>query len=300
MLQHKQFAAWITTDDTKLEPYGIEHFPDTNTVTCWIVSEAGKKFCVNWQDCSPSRLSDLAGYVSLDGRECGGDTLPRARPSIVVRKGHVWTSPTSRRDFIFSDIQLTDDDTYLGHSNPDLGEVKLCLWYGTKAEIVPYGGLQVPDARKVHERTKKAGTHCVGFGEAVTTQPVNFTRFVPSSSQPIATFIFKYRGHDLLRANGIIPPPHDSTTASSAKSLSEDADESDGDSSPVEFEEVGEDTEREINSLKRKLKLLESKRKDSKGDRASNSRDRPAKKVKVKKEHSRKVFVPSGEVIDLT
>ncbi|KAH7911396.1 hypothetical protein BJ138DRAFT_1179600 [Hygrophoropsis aurantiaca] len=324
MLQYNQLSAWIAVDDdTELEPYGIEISPDTNTVTCWIVSEAGKKFSVNWKDCSPSRQRDLEGVVRLDGQKCGQTVTRRTNP-LHAKKSRVRLSPTLSRDIMFSDIQLTDDDAYLELSNANLGEVKLKLWHGTVTRKgVHKPRTEVTEVQKVHERTKKAGTHCVGFGEMVTTEPIRFSKFARSTTRPLATFIFKYRGYgaaifpllytcrlspmsflaaylDLLRANGIVPPPQaqNSVIASSTKNAPESAAES----SQAKNEDDDDDTEREISTLKRKLESLESKRKNSNGDRdrAPQPRDRPIKRAKVKREHARKIFVPSGEVIDLT
>jgi hypothetical protein len=42
MLKHQQYTAWISVDDQPLETYGVETSPETNEVTCWITSEAGK------------------------------------------------------------------------------------------------------------------------------------------------------------------------------------------------------------------------------------------------------------------
>ncbi|KAH7907516.1 hypothetical protein BJ138DRAFT_1104274 [Hygrophoropsis aurantiaca] len=305
MLQYKQLSAWITVDDdTALEPYGIETSPDTNTVTCWIVSEAGKKFSVNWKDCAPSRQSDTDGVVHLDGQHCGGVVTLRTS-SLHTKKSRVRLSPTLSRDIMFSNVQLTDDDAYLERSNADLGEVKLSLWHGVRTGDSTHNSVrEVTETHKVHERTKKAGAHCVGFGDVVTTEPIRFSKFARSTTQPAATFIFKYRGYDLLRANGIIPPP--SPQKSSITPPSESTKNASGsaaaESSQAENEDDDDDTEREISTLKRKLELLESRRKNSNGgrDRASQPRDRPIKRVKVKREHPRRICVPSGEVIDLT
>jgi hypothetical protein len=42
MLQLKDFSAWITIEDTKLEEFNVEVSDDGNSVTCWIASEVGK------------------------------------------------------------------------------------------------------------------------------------------------------------------------------------------------------------------------------------------------------------------
>lgn len=64
----------------------------------------------------------------------------------------------------------------------------------------------------IHERSKKAGSHCVSLGDTKVCSPRRtlHTRLLDPQAGPFATFIFRYRPLALLQANGIAlngPPP---------------------------------------------------------------------------------------------
>ncbi|KAH7928295.1 hypothetical protein BV22DRAFT_1005153 [Leucogyrophana mollusca] len=304
MLQHRQFSACINVDGVELEQYGTEYLPDENKVTCWVASEAGKQFSVKWQDSSSPRQHDTSGYVKVDGVSCFARIIPQKHKFRNWAEGSEFVvSSTSVRPIMFSNLQVTgvfvqsavlktcsadsppDEDDYLGQSTSDLGQIELEIWAGVWNEVskVDINYMQLAPTRKVHERAKKAGTHCVGFGEEVKSAPRAFSSFRRQSSLPLVTFIFKYRSYDLLKANGIIPAPIQNPAKRKA------ADTGDGDVKAEEellTDEEGTDTE--IQALKQKLASLEAKRR----------KKNPAKKIK--REDPRPKFIPSGEVIDLT
>ncbi|KAF9260070.1 hypothetical protein L218DRAFT_963008 [Marasmius fiardii PR-910] len=43
------FSAWITIDGQALQEYGVDVSQEARTVTCWIASELGKEYEVNWK-----------------------------------------------------------------------------------------------------------------------------------------------------------------------------------------------------------------------------------------------------------
>ncbi|KAH7907671.1 hypothetical protein BJ138DRAFT_1128994 [Hygrophoropsis aurantiaca] len=59
----------------------------------------------------------------------------------------------------------------------------------------------------VHERAKKAHSHCVAFGNEVALPLSPTLRTQRIGATPLATFVFKYRPLERLIADGIAPPP---------------------------------------------------------------------------------------------
>ncbi|EPQ60635.1 hypothetical protein GLOTRDRAFT_135285, partial [Gloeophyllum trabeum ATCC 11539] len=113
-----------------------------------------------------------------------------------------------QKPLVFSSLDLTDDDAYLGDiaSVQKLGEIKLEIWRvqlgETTSRFVSRGP---PKDRKVHERTKKAGSHSVKLGDEVPCTKTRQRNVVKLDRVPVVTFIFRYNPIEVLRANGIAP-----------------------------------------------------------------------------------------------
>ncbi|KAI0772789.1 hypothetical protein BD413DRAFT_34186 [Trametes elegans] len=201
-LELNGYTAHICCDDKELEMYDIE-VEKGNTVTCWIPSEEGKTFTLHWGDESASTKMSVG--ITVDGRsvtrmshDCQRD---RACTGVHAAAG-------LKRPFVFSRLVLTDDDD-LAHVPvcEALGTIKLAM-HRVQYFINPRPGACAFTAENlgpVHEKSKKAGAHTVFFGAAQKACTTVVTA-VGSESVPFATFIFRYRPMELLRAHGIAPP----------------------------------------------------------------------------------------------
>ncbi|KDQ63543.1 hypothetical protein JAAARDRAFT_382113 [Jaapia argillacea MUCL 33604] len=280
MLQFGTYSSWITVGDASLEEHQVtatpNNVPSGSQVTCWVASEAGTKFTVHVANDAPYRPTAISAYLQVDGVECG-----------------VSTSSTTERALCFSTLELTDDDAYLGANNSvkGLGEISVKLYPVTVGMAIPMQPLHVPEDRKVHERTKKAGAHRVKFGEEVLKSArQNAVQVTSLSNVPCATFTFKYTSLDVLKANGIVH------------------------SEPVKSEPLPTSRKPKLES-KRKRNDKESESENPKGviansdvseieisefKRPTGVKDEPAKKkVKSERQGARRVFAEE-DIIDLT
>ncbi|KIM59433.1 hypothetical protein SCLCIDRAFT_1217788 [Scleroderma citrinum Foug A] len=134
--------------------------------------------------------------IATDGLRCA--KLLKSSESGTRRETVIGvpTSPTSVRPYMFSGLQLTDEDEYLNNESSHMGEVRLdfyrCVYLGrytTKRYDVcePKG--------KVHERAKKALSHCVSLGREVSRSATRCFKTKRLDANPLASFIFKYREH---------------------------------------------------------------------------------------------------------
>ena len=72
MLELNGFKAWISVDSAELEQYDINLSGDSNTITCWIPSEAGKVlgyFSILCKNDSYSQ-STKEFYSEMEGHVC--------------------------------------------------------------------------------------------------------------------------------------------------------------------------------------------------------------------------------------
>ncbi|KAH7906538.1 hypothetical protein BJ138DRAFT_1016033 [Hygrophoropsis aurantiaca] len=207
----KDFSACVMVDGVELKEYGVTIDPadPQNKITCWIASEEGKKFTVQWKCWSRVRKDASSGTVVVDGTRCAGKSI---HPGSLGhhdtgRRSYIGTD-TSTRDFLFSRVQLTDDDSYLDQSLPkNLGEISLEMTFGRAgSRLVSRQDHALPDKEeKIHERAKKVTSHRVGFAESVRrSHPRSLTKFHQNNMPPLV-FVFKYRPLEILQANGIAP-----------------------------------------------------------------------------------------------
>lgn len=224
------FSACIFTDGEELPEYDVvvSSTPTENRITCWIASDAGKKFGVRAKFLAQQTSGSLV-TVFVDGNRCRG---------YVISPGWIGTQEVTSlgnsyvgRDFMFSQLELTDDDSMLDdQSANDIGQIMMEVVQGKytmKEQVV--GSKNVNDRTlhvregKVHERAKKACPHrvvCVkfhrkphfsmivillSFGEEVPHQSsVSAFKIIPDNS-PKTIFVFKYTRLDILQAMGIAP-----------------------------------------------------------------------------------------------
>ncbi|EIW84418.1 hypothetical protein CONPUDRAFT_135869 [Coniophora puteana RWD-64-598 SS2] len=204
------FSASLFVDDSPLDEYDIVADEGRREITCYVPSQAGKKFTVRWADWTWEQGMDSAGFVSVDGLRCSGKVTKMLNRGTVQRTGFDVDERTVR-DFMFSDIKSTDDDAQLhalGHEK--LGEISLEIWRGkVMGTAAPRSYDEKPnDNCVVHERVKKAMVHCVGFAEErKLSGPTRRSRFCFLGKHPVSRFVFKYRPLAVLQAQGISQTP---------------------------------------------------------------------------------------------
>ncbi|KAJ7680831.1 hypothetical protein DFH06DRAFT_1315564 [Mycena polygramma] len=315
MPQFEKFNAWITIDGEPAEEYDVETSEDQKTVTCWIASQLGKlifkptdsylqKFSVH---CTvPSLPSDVAGYVTMDGTDCGSSVLRAGfHDHLLLMRG--LNDGTVLKPFMFSSLQLTGkfshfyDDTFLSSSHEELGRIELTV---APVEVIGRAPFQLPSLPQVtvHERSKKAVTQQITVAEPEWAAVPKLLVQLRNAGPHFVTFTFKYRPLDVLRANRIAPSPPQLKRKASAGPEPPRA------QAPDDAEDLADLQEAE--ALREKLKALEAKlNKREKKSRVKDEgggavidltrdSDRGARSKRVKSEGKRP-FV-SGEVIDLT
>jgi hypothetical protein len=239
-------------------------FPEENKVTCWIASEAGKTFSVVWQDINHARQYHQTGDVTLDGVHGGGQLMralrfnePPTYQRCTAEFKYVNTSMNSIRPLTFSRLQLTDEDQHLDSAHAELGEISLAIWPVNVIGMSHQRKLVSAKGTMVHERSKKASSHCVGFGEEIRVPPQQVINVARVGITPTATFVFRYRPFDRLVADGIAPlpmQPSRGTKREAPLDVSEPEDNNDGTGLDIDDE-----TLRELNALKAQVRRLEER-----------------------------------------
>ncbi|KAJ7787744.1 hypothetical protein B0H14DRAFT_2399206 [Mycena olivaceomarginata] len=200
-----ELHAWVSVDGVELSEFAVEYSADGKEASCWIPSECDKRFSVEWKNTRSSSRQTVNAQVTVDGTKCGNSNM-RCRdplhPQIASgNRDSVATSAHSRQPFLFARQALTDDDNLLNAAiSPELGSVKVQI---RKVVSVPSRRPSRPvwsrhsfESKVLHERSKKAIGHSVQFGAVYPARN--------SKSDPIdvianlATFVFKYRPHQIL------------------------------------------------------------------------------------------------------
>ncbi|KAJ7041786.1 hypothetical protein C8F04DRAFT_1078707 [Mycena alexandri] len=270
--------SWITVDGVELTEFALQCSADGTEASCWIPSECDKQFTVHFKNTEASSRSTVNAHVVVDGISCGSKALrcrDRRHPHTSSgSRDSVATSATTRRSLFFGQQALTDDDTLLNAAiSPELGSIKVVIATvrARKSRLgsnrshgkTPYKY----EPQTLHERSKKAMGHSVQFGAEFkshnsTSAPVEIIKI-------LATFVFKYRPLEILRAEGIAPPAVRREPAAA----------------PVEVLDLTLDDEPDNAA---EIKKLETRLRELKG-----------KGVRIKEEPLR-VKNESGVVIDLT
>ncbi|KAG6330492.1 hypothetical protein ID866_8596 [Astraeus odoratus] len=295
------YSANIIVDEKELEEYEVVVNSDATKATCWVASEVGKvrlhtslaikipipstqKFTVQWKCHSQRRLIASEGKVVLDGvtRRYGYIHPGRLGNDDTMQRSSL-ACGAKQRDFIFSQLQLTDCVTTIGRN--------LFAHQHGNLQRLPFNHNRTTDLSQVdhvvrkHEKAvKKLLAHCIGFGpERERKRSAYYSKFTANQDRPLK-FVFKYRPLDILQANGIVFPP---VVAGPAARLSAQPD-----GTLVQNSETG--VLDRIEMLENELKRLRSQVADTKEDR---------KPKRIKKEHpvaEKRHSFTSKEVIDLT
>ncbi|PBL00235.1 hypothetical protein ARMGADRAFT_1159601 [Armillaria gallica] len=281
MVKLNSISAWISVDDVPLPEFGEEVFHADRKVTCWIPSEAGKTFCINWKHEELSGVGCTAGWASVDGKFVAGKTIDPGHGT-VARVAGVVTSAVTVRPIMFTSLELTDDEELLHNSTlSELGEIEIEIWRAQKLARKPFQGTSFGEVGKIHERSKKAIVHCARTGDEIHVSKPMDSIDVKRLSH-LVTFIFKYRPLGILQANDIAPAPQP-TPATRKRAAS-----------PDDVIDLSDDSDQEDNSsriAKLEEELLQLKKRDAK--RAKSGK-------RVKREVKLEPNLTSGEVIDLT
>ncbi|KAF8199953.1 hypothetical protein K438DRAFT_1966294 [Mycena galopus ATCC 62051] len=101
---------------------------------------------------------------------------------------------------------FSDDDAFLDSAaHQNVGIIRVQIWTINMAGTKPYADVAPAQESKIHERSKKGGTHQIKFAEDVVQLPRSAAVVEYLEESPRATFTFRYRSIDLLRADGIAP-----------------------------------------------------------------------------------------------
>ncbi|KAF9533971.1 hypothetical protein CPB83DRAFT_844863 [Crepidotus variabilis] len=230
-LEFKQFKAWVNIDGEKTPCYAVEVDKKERTVSGWIASEKGKEFWVGINKMDKSRCAvRVTCYV--DTLNVGRNFFKKSELA-WVKFDSLMLSKKAERPFVFSSVNLTDDDAYLEPSLDEkkkgaIGELTFKVHRVTRL-ITKRTKRNRDDTseeddseeeiklEKVHERSKAGITmqHQAGLGEkrlkAVNSDDdVIEDRYYDTSvyseiKELIATFTFRYRSLEVLQASGIAP-----------------------------------------------------------------------------------------------
>ena len=136
-----------------------------------------------FRDDTVYRDHSLCSSLQLDGSNVGGKALHPSAGVLGISRTTVQSaqvlSPTSSRSFMFSKVELTgilsiphmfgilthaltEEDEYLNQGSAHLGEIQIRMYRAQHCGTVPFKAVvAAPGHAKVHERGKKAVTHCV-------------------------------------------------------------------------------------------------------------------------------------------
>ncbi|KAK0214254.1 hypothetical protein EDD85DRAFT_963171 [Armillaria nabsnona] len=262
MVKLNSVSAWISVDDAPLPEFGEEMFHADRKVTCWIPSEAGKTFYINWKLEELSEVGCTAGWASVDGKCVSAKLLYSGYDT--ARVTGVNTSDVTVRPIMFTSLELTDDEELIhGSTLSELGEINIEIWRVERLARLPFQSPGFDEVGKIHERSKKAIAHCVSEDFLSLLYPVTSNKVKKLSH--LVTFIFKYRPLGILQANDIAPAP-EPTPATRKRAAS-----------PDDVIDLSDDSDQEDNSsriAKLEEELLQLKKRDAKSQARETSQER--------------------------
>lgn len=208
MLMHREFSAWIVSNNQPLPEYLVAVDEKGSRVSCWIPSEAGKQFSVHWRDHGSN--VHTCSFISLDGFVVPGRFLYGT--GSASREG-VRSGPTSERPFIFAEYR---DASSSGDCNRNAGTIMLKI-----KRVRLEGHKRANPFQTIPDESSRATVsgHCVGYGDERPTyeQSPSTWQIKPydrASNGSYVTFVFRYRPRGFLLSQGIMS--EDDRTAESA------------------------------------------------------------------------------------
>ncbi|EIW84408.1 hypothetical protein CONPUDRAFT_142713 [Coniophora puteana RWD-64-598 SS2] len=234
-MRYEDYRANIIVDGQELDEYAVLIDQEEETATCYVPSQVGKNFSVKWTCVAEYRDQASKGTVTIDGIFCGASTIHTGERGLrdTAQRYHVAVDDRTVRQFEFAELATTDDDDHVESGNlEDVGEIKLEIRRG---RLVPktrrrssqvaisaqrdrrrresgQGPCDFERPRVVHERSKKALSHCVRFDSTPSRHgPPPSHRLGPDyalkESLPRISFVFRYRPLEVLQAQGFAPLP---------------------------------------------------------------------------------------------
>ncbi|KIY68931.1 hypothetical protein CYLTODRAFT_453068 [Cylindrobasidium torrendii FP15055 ss-10] len=202
MVQFDDLSAWITVDGRALDEYSQEFNDELGEVTCWVPSQEGKEFQLQFLD--KCIHHDVGVYFYVDGNEVSARILANtAEPRNRIFCAGIKSSPETERPFIFSKTQLIEADAIPQTPSAALGEIKVECWSVDIGDEVPFGQPEFSAVDSVSEREKVDATHHVGLGDARRAE-ARLSREATRCSL-LASFLFRYRPIEILWARGLAP-----------------------------------------------------------------------------------------------
>ncbi|KAG2122115.1 hypothetical protein DEU56DRAFT_832831 [Suillus clintonianus] len=288
-------SACVFVDGEELPEYDVilSTTPTENRITCWIASEEGKKFGVRWMNTTQQSWG-IRATVSVDGVPCATHMVPPG--GVGTNNFTCLVNDSVTRDFMFSNIELTDDDSMLGDQNSnDIGQIVLVVNTGKYTKkAINHGKLRNHTLRvregRVHERSKKACAHRVIFGEEVPRQVQHkFSSSLEPDNRPATVFVFKYTRLDILQAMGIAPLTSKNPVKEEANDHGDEVEIIDGPYQPSSL--TSEEVKPRIQHLEMELQRLRAQ--------LASSEDRKPSRVKLECKVSRRQHT-AMEILDLT
>ncbi|KAI3600992.1 hypothetical protein WG66_014857 [Moniliophthora roreri] len=253
MVSINNLSSWIYIEGVEAQLYDVQIDQARNQVSCWVASEAGKKYEVEYQDDAYTNPSSWT--LSIDGFKRASGVVRESNNMFRNYFDGVVSSATSVIPFKFATVETTDDENADKSDNPHIGEIKLTVYRTEKVgDDVPWTArvARPIEPQPFHETTKKGLHHQTTFTDSVDIASrivsVNFRNI----GEPIAIFIFRYRPLTILQANGIAPraspervagPSNSNKRRAPTEAEEEDvkfslSEASDGDSFDKEIEEL--------------------------------------------------------------
>jgi len=154
-------------------------------------------------------LESIALNVYMDG---AFTTSPVFQASLAAREQRIpgcHISADTVRPFAFSKVSLTDDETIAAAEQQltNLGTIEIKIFRVAVLQISDFVSeeLNLPNNSVIHERSKKMSMHHVTLQETVAGPTTRSAAAHVLDRAPIATFIFRYRPKEFLRAQSILP-----------------------------------------------------------------------------------------------
>ncbi|KAK7031205.1 hypothetical protein VNI00_013621 [Paramarasmius palmivorus] len=294
MLTINGFSSWIKIDGAKAQVYDVDADLESNQISCWVASEAGKAYEVEFED--KCHKDPVIGTLYVDGNDCGGwiiDQKKALNESALRTFDGILTSATTIAPFKFSTLDTTDEDLNTV-DNPNVGEIKVVIARGEITGESSARDKPAPKPGVFHETSKKGFHHQTSFGEAITIPETYITDF-EEIGEPVATFMFKYRPLAILQANGIAPKPVSVPTNEHGRKRRTSSTLDDEETKPIVIDlddDSAEEAER-LQELQKQMDTIRAKQQNRKKGESSR------KKAKME-ERDVKPEILKGVTIDLT
>ncbi|KAF7322113.1 hypothetical protein MKEN_00735100 [Mycena kentingensis (nom. inval.)] len=235
--EHFEASIHIDGEDAPTTEYQFTETRDddgTEILTCYIASRMGKGFEVRYTNMSWNPEKALSYSLLVDGNPVHNE-LDEAEdrhlrlPTSTIISGITSDDGTSLKPFVFSPLQLTDEEMSVQSAGwkEDLGVIGLAIGPCDPHE----GGVPVeePDTSlapiTMNEKIKKGVTQQVLLADALAIPEDRRTEstYGKDYGMDFVQFRFVYRPLDVLRADGIVPAPSPSPGPSDERRLPPDA-----------------------------------------------------------------------------